>query len=359
MQSKSAIIAMSGGVDSSVAALLVKSSGMNCIGCTMKLYAGEITENSCKTCCSLNDVEDARSVAMKLGMPYYVFNFTDDFDKKVISRFIHSYLNGETPNPCIDCNKYMKFDNLILRAKTLGYDYVVTGHYARIEFDGEKYKLKKAIDETKDQSYVLYNLSQEQLKHILFPLGNLTKKQVREIAQKNGFRNSNKPDSQDICFIPDGNYTKFICERMVNSRSEGNFVDTKGNVIGKHKGIFCYTIGQRKGLGISASKPLYVVSINTDTNNVVLGEERELYSKTIYVKDFNWISGKVPTLPLKCKVKIRYRQKEQDAIILSQDNNVVQIEFKEPQRAVTPGQSAVAYVGDEVIGGGIIVKKEN
>jgi len=359
MQSKTALIAMSGGVDSSVAALLTQKKGFKCIGCTMKLYNGEITENLCKTCCSLSDVEDARSVAMKLSIPYYVFNFTDDFQDKIIDKFINSYLKGLTPNPCIDCNRYMKFDKLILRAKTLGYDYVVTGHYARIEFDGNKYVLKKALDETKDQSYVLYNLSQEQLKHILFPLGDLTKTQVRDIAKQNGFRNSNKPDSQDICFVPDGNYAKFINEHSNNFSNCGNFVDKNGRVIGKHKGIFCYTIGQRKGLGISSKEPLYVCDINTKTNNIVLGSNKDLFSKTVFVTDFNWISGEVPKLPIRCKVKIRYRQKEQDATIVDCKNDVFQIVFDEPQRAATPGQSAVAYDGDIVLGGGIIIKKEN
>ena len=358
MLSKKALIAMSGGVDSSVAALLTKNSGFDCIGCTMKLYDNDNTDVvGAHTCCSLNDVEDARSVAFKLGMPYYVFNFSDEFKEKVIDKFICSYECGITPNPCIDCNRYLKFDKLYNRAKVLGCDYIVTGHYARIESVDGKYVLKKAIDDTKDQSYVLYSMTQEQLAHTMFPLGGMTKVETRKIASENGFVNSAKPDSQDICFVPDGDYASVI-EKYTNKKpSKGDFVTKTGKKIGEHKGIINYTIGQRKGLGISSSAPLYVLGIDEKANRVVLGENKDLFDDTLFVKDFNWISGEVPTASFKCKVKIRYRQKEQDAVIYPLENGVVKIVFDEPQRAITPGQAAVAYDGDIVLGGGIILKK--
>lgn len=358
MSSKKALIAMSGGVDSSVAALLTKNLGYECIGCTMKLYDNDnIDVYQPHTCCSLNDVEDARSVAYKLGMPYYVFNFSDEFKEKVIDKFICSYECGLTPNPCIDCNRYLKFEKLYNRAKILGCDKIVTGHYARIEFDGKKYVLKKAVDDTKDQSYVLYSMTQDQLANTLFPLGGMTKVETRKIADENGFVNSHKPDSQDICFVPDGDYAAVI-EKYTGKKSEpGDFVAKTGEVIGKHKGIINYTIGQRKGLGISHSEPLYVCDIDKDKNQVVLGSNDDLFSDTLFVKNFNWISGEVPKSEFKCKVKIRYRQKEQEATIYPLENGVVKIVFDVSQRAITPGQAAVAYDGDVVLGGGIIMKK--
>ena len=251
------LIAMSGGVDSSVAAYLIKSQGYDCIGCTMKLYDNEdigISHN--RTCCSLDDVEDARSVAYKIGMPYYVFNFKDGFREKVIEKFVRCYESGDTPNPCIDCNRYMKFDKLYERAKILGCEYIVTGHYARIEYDGERYLLKKALDETKDQSYVLYSLTQEQLAHTLFPLGNMRKTEVRKIAEEKGFFNADKPDSQDICFVPNGKYAEFLENYTGKAYPEGTFLSVDGTVLGKHKGIVRYTVGQHKGLGIPSEKPL-------------------------------------------------------------------------------------------------------
>ncbi len=354
-----ALIAMSGGVDSSVAAYLMKSRGFDCIGCTMKLFDNKEEQVSQgKTCCSLEDVEDARSVAFRLGMPYYVFNFTEDFEKKVIGNFIKCYEKGMTPNPCIDCNRYMKFDCLYERAKVLGCDYTVTGHYARIERQGEKYVLKKALDLTKDQSYVLYSFNQEQLAHTQFPLGELTKVQTREIAEKNGFINASKPDSQDICFVPDGDYARVIEERTGRVYPKGNFIKKDGTVLGEHKGIIHYTIGQRKGLGISAPAPLFVLSINPENNTVVLGDSDDLFSDEFYVSGFNWISGETPQGELRCNAKIRYSQKEQPATVTPLENSRVRIKFDEPQRAVTPGQSAVLYDGDIVLGGGIIERKD-
>lgn len=350
-----ALIAMSGGVDSSLAAKLTKDAGFECIGCTMKLYDNEdIGINRLHTCCSLDDIEDARSVAFKLGIPYYVFNFKDGFRETVINKFIKAYETGKTPNPCIDCNRYMKFDKLYQRAQILGCEYVVTGHYARIEFDGKKYLLKKAIDETKDQSYVLYAMSQEQLKHTLFPLGGLRKTDVRAIADTNGFINASKPDSQDICFVPDGDYATFLQKQTGSTYPKGNFVDKAGNILGEHKGIICYTIGQRKGLGIAFGKPMYVAAVRSCDNTVVLGEDCELYSSSLIANDFNWISGTAPNTPISCKAKIRYRQKEQPAKASLLADGRVKIEFIAPQRAITPGQAVVLYDDDIVLGGGTI-----
>lgn len=352
---KKALIAMSGGVDSSLAAKLMKDRGYDCIGCTMKLYNNEDAGiESSRTCCSLDDVEDARSIAYKLGMPFYVFNFTYAFRNTVIRRFVESYEKGITPNPCIDCNRYMKFDKLYERAKILGCDYIVTGHYARIEEQNGKFVLKKALDEAKDQSYVLYSMTQEQLAHTMFPLGKMRKTEVRIIAEDNGFVNANKPDSQDICFVPNGDYASIIELHTGKRSAEGNFVDKQGKILGQHKGIIHYTIGQRKGLGISSTEPLYVCDICPENGNVVLGSNNDLFSREVDVADFNWISGEVPQGELRCKAKIRYRQSEQWATVISTGVDTVHIVFDDPQRAITPGQAAVLYDGDVVLGGGTI-----
>lgn len=346
---------MSGGVDSSLAAKLMKDKGFDCIGCTMKLYHNEDAGiESSRTCCSLDDVEDARSVAYKLGMPFYVFNFTDAFRDTVIRKFIESYENGITPNPCIDCNRYMKFDKLYERAKTLGCDYIVTGHYARIEEENGKFVLKKALDETKDQSYVLYFMTQDQLVHTMFPLGSMQKTEVRAIAEESGFVNADKPDSQDICFVPNGDYASVIELQTGKESAEGNFVDKQGNNLGRHKGVIHYTIGQRKGLGVSSTEPLYVCNICPKDGNVVLGSNDDLFSREADVSDFNWISGEVPGSEFRCKAKIRYRQPEQWVTVIPTGADTVHIVFDEPQRAITPGQAAVFYDGDTVLGGGTI-----
>lgn len=352
-----ALIAMSGGVDSSMAAKLMSDKGYDCIGCMMKLYEnedGDVLKS--RTCCSLDDADDARSVAYKLGMPFYVFNLMEDFTTMVIDKFIEAYQKGMTPNPCIDCNRYMKFDKLMDRAAALGCEYVVTGHYARIEKENNKYILKKAADETKDQSYVLYNLTQKQLAHLQFPLGELRKTQVRSLAEEIGFINARKPDSQDICFVPDGDYAAVIEKKSGRRAACGNFTDTNGNVLGQHKGIIHYTLGQRKGLGITFGRPMYVCGINPEDNTVVLGEERELFSSEAYVSQFNWISGERPDAQVRCKVKVRYSQKEHLASVIPDGKDRVKIEFDEPQRAITPGQAAVVYDGDTVLGGGVIVR---
>ena len=351
------LIAMSGGVDSSVAAKLLCDAGNECIGCTMKLFDNcDAGLSRSRTCCSLDDIEDARSVAFSLGMRYYVFNFKDDFREKVIKKFASAYLAGQTPNPCIDCNRYMKFDKLYERARLLGCDKIATGHYARIEFDGEKYMLKKARDESKDQSYVLYMLTQEQLAHTLFPLGELIKSETRAIAEASKLTNAQKPDSQDICFVPDGDYAAAI-ERLTGKTSApGNFIDTDGNVLGTHRGITHYTIGQHRGLGLALPERRYVCKIDAGSGTVTLGSDTELYSREVLVHDFNWISGEAPSGPIRCSAKIRYRQPEQAANVEPLSENEALIRFDTPQSAVTPGQSAVLYDDDTVLGGGIIVR---
>ena len=348
-----ALIAMSGGVDSSVAALLMEEHER--VGCTMRLFDAEKTEEELtKTCCSLEDVEDARAVCRRIGIPYHVFNFKDDFEEKIIRKFVSCYRRGITPNPCIDCNRYMKFEKLLDRARELGCDCVVTGHYARIEEVDGKYLLKKALDPSKDQSYVLYSLTQEQLAHVCFPLGELSKDEVRRIAEENGFVNADKPDSQDICFVPDGDYASFI-ERYDGAAKTGDFVTTDGEILGQHKGITHYTIGQRKHLGISVGAPIYVVKINAEDNTVVLGDESHLFGTVTKVGDFNWIVGSAPDQPVRCKAKTRYRQKEQPATAYPQEDGSVEVVFDEPIRAITPGQACVLYDGDVVLGGGVII----
>lgn len=351
------LIAMSGGVDSSVAAKLLCDAGNECIGYTMKLFDNcDAGLSRSRTCCSLDDIEDARSVAFSLGMRYYVFNFKDDFREKVIKKFASAYLAGQTPNPCIDCNRYMKFDKLYERARLLGCDKIATGHYARIEFDGEKYMLKKARDESKDQSYVLYMLTQEQLAHTLFPLGELIKSETRAISEASKLTNAQKPDSQDICFVPDGDYAAAI-ERLTGKTSApGNFIDTDGNVLGTHRGITHYTIGQHRGLGLALPERRYICKIDAGSGTVTLGSGTELYSREVLVRDFNWISGEAPSGPIRCSAKIRYRQPEQAANVEPLSENEALIRFDTPQSAVTPGQSAVLYDDGTVLGGGIIVR---
>ncbi len=349
---KKAIIAMSGGVDSSVAAHLTIKDGYACIGATMKLFGGENDEGS--TCCSLSDIEDAKQVCQRLGIEHYVFNFTGDFDEKVIKKFINAYETGATPNPCIDCNRHLKFEKLMQRMRELDYDYVVTGHYARIEKKGDRFLLKKAADASKDQSYVLYSMTQYQLAHTLFPLGSFTKNEAREIAEKNGFINARKHDSQDICFVPDGDYAGFIERYCQKTYPEGEFVDKSGAVLGTHKGIIRYTIGQRKGLGLSLPAPMYVCKKDIEKNQVVLCANEELFAKELDADGFNWIAFDEPPEKFRAKARIRYNQKEEDATVLVTGENSVHIEFDAPQRAIAKGQAVVLYDGDIVVGGGTI-----
>ena len=350
------LIAMSGGVDSSVAAFLMKEQGCQCIGATMKLFHNEdIGVKRTKTCCSLEDVEDARSVAFRLGIPYYVFNFSDDFKGQVIDRFIAAYERGATPNPCIDCNRYLKFERLYERARILGCDAIVTGHYARIEQENGRWLLKKSLDESKDQSYVLYSLTQEQLAHTRLPLGAMHKSETRRIAEEQGFYNADKPDSQDICFVPNGDYAGFIARFTGHDCSAGDFVDEEGHVLGRHKGIVHYTVGQRKGLGIAADAPLYVKQIDAASNRVVLSGNESLFSRELTANDFNWIAYDVPPRELRASARVRYHQREQAATVTVLGDGRVHLVFDEPQRAITPGQAVVLYDGDSVLGGGTIL----
>ena len=354
-----ALIAMSGGVDSSVAAYLMKKQGFDCIGVTMKLFENtDINISRSRTCCSLEDVEDARSVAARLNIPFYVFNFTAEFKEQVIKRFIEAYKNGETPNPCIDCNRFLKFEKLLTRAKQLNMEYIVTGHYARIERDenSKRYILKKAADETKDQSYVLYSMTQEQLKRTMFPLGGFCKSEIRNIAEEQGFVNAKKRDSQDICFVQNGRYTEFIQEYTGDELPKGRFVDINGNDLGENKGIIHYTIGQRKGLGLPAATPLYVCSVCAEKNTVTIGRKDDLYTKTLIARDINLISAERFDAPIRAYARIRYKHSEQPATIWQLDRDILRIEFDSPQRAVTKGQAVVLYDGDIVIGGGKINK---
>lgn len=353
------LVAMSGGVDSSVAAKLLLGGGNSCIGCTMKLYNNEDAGISrAHTCCSLDDVEDARSVAYRLGIEHFVFNFSYDFKEKIIDKFVDSYCRGLTPNPCIDCNRYMKFDKLFERADILGCDHIATGHYARIEFENGRYLLKKAVDPAKDQSYVLYSMTQKQLSRTLFPLGGMCKEETRKIAEESGFINAKKPDSQDICFVPDGDYAKVIELHTGKKAVPGNFVDKNGKILGRHKGIIHYTIGQHRRLGIDLPGKRYVCRICPKDNTVMLGTAEELFGSEVFAEDFNWISGEAPVIPLRCMVKIRYRQPEQRATVTPVGENAARIVFDEPQRAITPGQAAVLYDGETVLGGGIIAAEE-
>lgn len=354
-----ALIAMSGGVDSSVAAMLMCKAGYECIGVTMKLYDNEdvgLSKNH--ICCTLDDVEDARIVAHQLGMRFYVMNFKEDFSHQVIDRFVDAYERGDTPNPCIDCNRYMKFAKLYDRAKAVGFGTIVTGHYARVEYDEEKgrWLLKKARNLAKDQSYVLYFMTQDQLAHTRFPLGEYAdKEKVRELAEEYHFVNARKHDSQDICFVPDGNYGDFIERRTGKKYESGDFVDQQGHVLGQHKGLLRYTIGQRKGLGLALPAPLYVRRKDMAKNQVILSPEKDLYTKELLAKDFNWISCEPPKEPIKVTAKTRYRAKEAPAMAQALPDGTVKVVFEEPVRAVTGGQAVVLYDEDVVVGGGTIL----
>ena len=369
-----ALIAMSGGVDSSVAAAKMLQEGYECIGITMKLYDNEdIGIVDTKTCCSEKDVEDARRVCERLGIDFYVNNFKDDFEKLVMDKFAEAYSQGITPNPCINCNRYLKFDRLYKRAMELECDCIVTGHYVRVIHNEETglYELHKGVDPKKDQSYVLFMLTQNQLAHTRFPIGEMCKEETRTIAEDRGFVNAAKHDSQDICFIPDGDYHRFLESHGVLCKP-GNFVDSEGKVLGQHKGISNYTIGQRKGLGISGPSPYFVKEIRVDSNEVVLSDNDSLFMTTLVAEDCSYTVDNISDFAncvedyyydeanakysFKCLAKIRYRHNEAPASVEIYDDGRMEVVFDDPQRAITCGQAVVLYSGDRVLGGGTITK---
>ncbi|WP_461205108.1 tRNA 2-thiouridine(34) synthase MnmA [Clostridium sp. DL1XJH146] len=357
---KKVVIGMSGGVDSSVAAYLLKEMGYDVIGVTMQIWqADEEYEEKEGGCCSISAVGDARRVAERIGIPFYVMNFKEVFKTKVIDYFIDEYLVGRTPNPCIACNKYIKFDEFLKKAKMLGADYIATGHYAKIEKVDGRYLLKVADDDKKDQTYALYNMDQYMLEHTLMPCGDYTKDRIREIAKEIGLDVHNKRDSQEICFVYDDNHGKFIEEEVPGKVKKGNFVDKEGKVLGQHKGIVHYTIGQRKKLGLSLGKPVFVNDINPITNEVVIGDEEGIFKNSLYANELNFIPFDELKEPITVKAKIRYSGKKEEAIVYPEGKDKVRVEFKQKQRAMTKGQSVVFYDGDVVVGGGIINSMDN
>lgn len=352
MTEKRAMIAMSGGVDSSVAALLVKEMGLSCIGATA-LFCNDLIPQP-----EVSPVEDARAVAHRLGMDFSVIDARQAFREKVVDQFVSAYEQGLTPNPCIQCNRHLKFSYLLDRALEMGCDYIATGHYARIGHDSltGRYLLKKAVDGSKDQSYFLACLDQHQLSHTLFPLGELTKAQARQIAQENDLVTARKRDSQDICFIPDGDYVSFMKRYTGKDYPQGDYLDLDGNVVGRHNGAVCYTLGQRKGLGIAMGVPMYVCAKDMQRNTVTVGPESALFTRTLLATDWNWFPFPALTEPMRVMAKARYRHTPQPATVYPEADGSARVEFDTPQRAVTPGQSVVLYDGDTVVGGGIIAK---
>lgn len=344
------LVAMSGGVDSAVAAYLI-AQAHNAVGVTMRLHI----EDEKNSCCSEQDIIDAKKICDTLGIPHRVCDFGAQFRERVIADFIDAYRRGDTPNPCIVCNRTIKFNELLNLALSQNMDAIASGHYANIERDTNgRYLLKKAKDLTKDQTYVLYSLSQQQLSRTLFPLGNMTKAEARELAEGLGFINARKKDSQNICFIPDGDYASFIERFTGETFAAGNFVDTNGKVLGQHEGIIKYTIGQRKGLGIAFGEPMYVCQKNVSDNTVTLARNSELFKKELTASKINLIACDKIDTPIRIRARIRYNQAEQPATVIQTDTDTIRVEFDEPQRAITRGQSVVLYDGDTVIGGGII-----
>ncbi len=354
MKEKKALIAMSGGVDSSVAAYLMQRSGWDCAGATMRLC----DEDLLGAPMAADPVTDAQSVAQRIGMPFYVFDNTEDFRNSVVSPFIQCYEAGGTPNPCVCCNRHIKFGVFLDKALEMGFSHIVTGHYAKIRQDDNtgRYLLYRAADKGKDQSYFLSCLTQAQLAHIQFPLGELTKEQVRKIAEEQGFINARKRDSQDICFIPDGDYVRFMKAYTGKEYPAGDYLDTDGNVVGQHAGAVSYTIGQRKGLGIALGEPVYVCCKDMESNTVTVGKEEHLFRKALRAVDWNWFPFPALEEPIRVTAKIRYRHTEQPATVYPEAGGAARVEFDEPQRAITAGQTVVLYDGDKVIGGGTITE---
>lgn len=353
-QNKTVVVGLSGGVDSSVAALLLKKQGYNVIGVTMQLWQEEASENSC---CKTTAVEDARRVAECIGIPFYVVNFEDVFKKSVVDDFVCEYLRGRTPNPCVVCNRKVKWEALLEKSIQLGADYIATGHYARIDtLQNGRIAVRNSVTANKDQTYALYNLTQEQLSKTLFPIGDYTKEEIREIAIEAKLPVATKADSQDICFVPDGDYASFI-DRMAKDEvpKPGNFVDISGNVIGKHKGITHYTIGQRRGLEIAAGHRVFVTDIRPDANEVVIGENEDLFDRDVIVNRLNFMGVEdVHDEPIRVKAKIRYSDKGQMGYVSRIDEDKLLVRFDEPVRAAAKGQACVFYDGEYVLGGGTI-----
>ena len=359
MEKRKVVVGMSGGVDSSVAAWLLKKQGYDVIGVTMQIWQDEDrqTEEENGGCCGLSAVDDARRVASKLEIPYYVMNFKKEFRKYVMDYFVDEYLNARTPNPCIACNRYVKWEALLKRSLDIGADYIATGHYARIEqLPNGRFALRKSATAEKDQTYALYSLTQEQLSHTLMPVGEFTKDEIRAMARELDLQTANKPDSQEICFSPDHDYAKFIAEDMDKELLEGNFVDQNGRILGRHKGLIHYTIGQRKGLNLSMGRPVFVVELRPETNEVVIGDSQDVFSKTLRCSRLNWMAvDGLHGREMRFTAKIRYGHKGALCTVRELGPDLVECEFDEPQRAVTPGQAVVFYDGEYVAGGGTIL----
>ena len=359
MEKKKVVVGMSGGVDSSVAAWLLKKQGYDVIGVTMQIWQDELPEQQEENggCCGLSAVDDARRVAERLQIPYYVMNFKKEFKENVMDYFVQEYIDGRTPNPCIACNRFVKWESLLRRSLDIGAEYIATGHYARVEqLPNGRYALRKSATAAKDQTYALYNLTQHQLSHTLMPVGEYTKDEIREMAAEIGLVVANKPDSQEICFIPDHDYAKFIEENTDCRLEEGNFVDKYGNVLGRHKGITHYTVGQRKGLNLSMGHPVFVTAIRPETNEVVIGENEDVFSNIVRCNKLNWMAIEgLAGGEMRVTAKIRYSHKGAPCVIRETGEDMVECVFDEPQRAATPGQAVVFYDGDYVVGGGTIL----